>query len=41
MVGEEPHPAIEAIAAMNVVVANDLNGNGIPAFNEAAAVSGH
>lgn len=41
MVGEEPHPAVEAIATVNVIVADDLHGNGIPSFDEAAAVSGH
>lgn len=41
MIGKKTHPAIEAIAAVNVIVADDLHGNGIPSFDEAAAVCGH
>ena len=41
VVCEEPHPAIETVAAVNVVVADGLHGDGFPAFDDAAAIGGH
>jgi hypothetical protein len=41
MAGQQPHPAIEAIAADDITVANGLHGQQIPMFAEATAIGGH